>query len=200
MNMIIGTSTPTAGRDLEWWLAQAEKFAKRHLGLDIILRNHFDIPAEFPWREVIPVFDSGDITNRHVIKILQRCGHAVLQERDVMMFDGSEVGTEPTLCFINNSSDPDEDTMRRSPNQLLKTGKEWLGLRGYGLAFALYHFATGTHLDPETLTWFPKDRLPGNGVACCGWRGRKVKFQWFYSGRRGQKRGARMVVPAPLKY
>ena len=48
--------------DLDYWLDQTQKFAAKHLGITIDLRKHFDIPAELPWKSVIPVFDPGDMT------------------------------------------------------------------------------------------------------------------------------------------
>ena len=87
----------------------------------------------------------------------------------MMKYAGSEASDGPTLRFIENSIRPNADTMGKSPNDLRQTGKSYLRLRGYGLVFALHHFAKGKYLDPETFTWFPEDRLSGGDVACGYW-------------------------------
>jgi len=147
-------------QDLDWWLDKTEEFTKRFLGVEVNLRKRFAIPAELPWKSAIPVFDPGGLTNRETVqKALKASGLAVWEEVDVMKYTGSEANKEPTLHFIENSARPDEDTMGMSPDQLFTTGKNWLDLRGYALAFGVHHFATREYLDPQTFTWFPTSRL-----------------------------------------
>ena len=186
---------------LDWWLDKTQEFAKTHLGVEINLRERFAIPAELPWKNVIPVFDPGTLTNRGVVEqALKALGLTVYEETDVMKYAGSEALNAPTLHFIEDSVRPNADTMNVSPNQLRKTGKSYLSLRGYGLAFAVYHFATGKHLDPETFTWFPEDRLSDDMVASGDWRpdDRKVGFYWDYSGYRRSFGGARVAISVSL--
>lgn len=191
----------TADTDLDFWLDKCQEFSKKFLGVEIDLRERFTIPAELPWKSVIPVFDLGDMTNRDAVqKILKASGLAVYEEVDLMKYFGSEASKGPTLHFINNSIRPDDDTMGLSPDQLVATGKNWLDLRGYALAFAVHHFATGQYLDPQTFTWFPKSRLSDGKVARGGWSSndRGVRFNWSLSGDQDGRRGARLAMPCPL--
>jgi hypothetical protein len=191
-----------ADTDLDHWLDQTEKFAKKHLGITIDLRKRFAIPAELPWKSVIPVFDPGNMTNRQMVEnALKGPGHDVWEETDVMKYDGSQASKEPTLHFIENSIRPNADTMNMSPNQLRKTGKLYLRLRGYGLAFAVHKFATNKPLDPETFTWFPEDRLSDGYVAFGNWYpdDRQVGFSWSSPDGRDSGSGARVAMPIPLK-
>ncbi len=188
-------------RNLDWWLAKTQEFAKKHLGVDINLRERFAIPAELPWKSVIPVFDPGSLTNRAVVEqALKALGLTVYEETDVMKYSGSEAINAPTLHFIENSVRPNSDTMNMSPNQLRKTGKSYLSLHGYGLAFAVYYFATDKHLDPETFTWFPEDRFPDDLVALGYWGpgNRVVGFSRGRSGLRYPSGGARVAMSVPL--
>ncbi len=192
----------TTVQDLDWWLAKTEEFSKKHLGIEVNLRERFAIPAELPWTSVIPVFDPGNLTNRDVVKkALKSLKLDVYEETDVMKYAGSEAGKEPTLHFIENSVRPNQDTMNMSPNQLRETNKSYLRLRGYGLAMALYHFATGDYLDPETFTWFPEDRLSDGHVARGYWRpaDRWVRFDWRGPDGRNSYSGARVAMPVSLK-
>ncbi len=187
-------------RTLDWWIAKAQEFAKEHLGVDIDLRAKFDIPAGLPWEDAIPVFDPGTLSNRDAFKLLKKLGLNPWEETDVMKYAGSEKSGKPTLHFIQNSKKPDEDTMDLSPNDLRKTGKSYLRLRGYALAMAVYNFATGEHLDPETFTWFPEDRLSGGSVAYGYWRPdyRGVRFYWTCPDSRHSRSGARVAMSVTL--
>jgi hypothetical protein len=188
--------------DLDFWLDQAQKFTAKHLGMTVDLRKQFAIPAEFPWQSVIPVFDPGNMTNRQMVKrVLKELGHEVYEETDVMKYSGSQACKEPTLHFIENSIRPNADTLGKSPNDLRQTGKLYLRLRGYGLAFALYHFAKNDYLDPQTFTWFPEDRLSDGNVANGYWNpgGREVGFGWDGPDSRGSDSGGRVaILSAPI--
>ena len=187
--------------DLAMWIAKSEEFAEKYLGVKISLRERFAIPETLLWQSVIPVFDpGGEFDNRKAIELLKALGFTVHEEVDVMQYSGSAVGMEPTLHFIHNSVRPDEDTMKMSPDKLVKTGKNWLNLRGYALAFGLYHFVTKNHLDPETFTWFPGNRLPSGEVAGGDWYpvSRKVGFYWSSARYEGPYGGARLAMPVPL--
>jgi len=189
-------------RNLDWWLAKTEEFSKKHLGVEINLRERFAIPAELPWVSVIPVFDLGNLTNRDAVKkALKGLKLDVYEEVDVMKYAGSEASKEPTLHFIENSVRPDKDSMNLSPDDLRATGNNYLRLRGYALALAVYHFATGEYLDPETFTWFPEDRLPDGRVAFGFWRpsDHRVRFSWSRPDARGSDGGARVAMPVSLK-
>ena len=188
--------------DLDYWLDKTQEFTKKHLGVEINLRQSFDIPVELPWKSVIPVFDPGNLDNRGMVnKAIKGLGFQVYEENNVMKYSGSEAVKQPTLHFIENSIRPNADTMGKSPDDLRQTGKLYLRLRGYGLAFATYNFAKGEYLDPQTWTWFPEDSLSDCGVACGGWDpvGRKVRFLWGYSVRRNSDMGARLAMPVSLK-
>jgi len=193
-------------RDTAWWIARSEEFAKRHLKAEVILQERFAIPAELPWGLAIPVFDPGNLTNRGMVNSIKGVGVDVHEEADVMKYRGSEACGAPTLHFINGSNRPDQDTVGLSPKQLRGTGKNYLGLRGYGLASAVYFFATREHLDPETFTWFPEISLSGGDTAYGygdpdGWGSSngEVDFRWYSPGPRYYGGGARMAVSVPLK-
>lgn len=192
----------TPEQTLDWWLAKTEEFGKKHLGVEINLRERFVIPDELPWQSVIPIFDPGALTTRGAVnKALKGLNLSVYEEVNVMKYAGSEASKEPTLHFIENSVRPDKDSMNLSPDELRATGKRYLRLRGYALAMAVYHFATGEYLDPETFTWFPEDRLPVGSVAYGHWRRSfsRVGFVWDNPDYRRSNGGARVAMPVSLK-
>lgn len=188
-------------QDLDWWLTKTEEFTKKFLGVEVDLRDRFAIPADLPWKSVIPVFEPGKLTNRKAVqKAIKDSGLAVWEEVDVMKYSGSEANNEPTLHFVQKSIRPDEDTMGMSPDQLVVTGRNWLDLRGYTLAFSIYHFATGEYLDPQTFTWFPNTRLSSGRVASGDWSpdDREVRFLSAGPGSRSDYGGSRLAIPATL--
>jgi len=194
-------TTTEVVQDINWWLAKTQEFTKKFLGVEVDLRDRFAIPAPLPWRSIIPIFDPGTLTNRDAIKkTLKASGLAVGEEVDVMKYSGAEANKGPALHFIQNSIRPDEDTMGMSPDQLVATGKNWLDLRGYALAFSIYHFATGQYLDPQTFTWFPNTHLSSGEVASGYWYPvtREVRFRWNDPGYRSGRSGSRLAIPATL--
>jgi hypothetical protein len=136
-----------------------------------------------------------------VNQVLKSLKLDVYEETDVMKYSGSEASAQPMLHFIENSIRPNADTMGKSPNDLRQMGKSFLRLRGYGLAFGLYHYARSQYLDSETWTWFPEDRLSDDEVAEGSWDPgyRKVGFGWSSSDYRNSCRGARLAMPVSLK-
>ena len=189
-----------AGTNLFEAIAQTEKFAKEILGVEVNLRQRFVLPVTIPWQKVIPIFDPG-LTNREMVdKGLKGQGIDTYEEVDVMGYYGAQSKGRPTLCLINDSDRPDQDTMGLSPDQLLATGKSYLGLRGYGLVQALRKFSERDFIDLETLTWFPEDRLPGGYVARGFWYPdrRQVEFYWSFPGYRHSHCGGRVVIHCPL--
>ena len=190
------TMFKTTDTDLDWWLGKAEEFTKRHLGLAVNLRQQFTIPTELPYQSVIPIFDPGTLTNRDVFELIKKLGHHPWEEVDVMKYVGAEKSNAPTLHLIENLVRPNADTMGLSPDELRRTGKSYLRLRGYGLAVALYNFAKNEFLDPETFTWFPEDRLPDGDVANGDWFPdyRQVRFNWYGPGYRISNGGGRVAI------
>ncbi len=183
-------------------LGKTEEYAKAVFGATIDLRKLFVLPEELPWKNILPVFIPGRMTNRSVIKdVLQDQGLKVWEGVDVMNYSGSEASDKPTLHLIENSLRPTADTMGLSPNQLRKTGKLFLKLRGYALAFGLRHFVSKDFLDAETYTWFPEDRLSDGYVAGGHWRpdDREVRFNWNGPDDRGSNGGARVAMSVSLK-
>ncbi len=193
--------TQATEQSLEWWIIKTEEFTKKHLGVEVDLRRQFAIPEKLPWQSAISVFYPGALTNREVVdKALKGQGLDVWEEVDVMKYAGSEAG-EATLHFINNSLSPDEDTMNKTAFDLLHTKKSFLRQRGYCLAFGVYYFATGEHLDPKTFNWFPEDHLPNQYVACGSWHvpGKRVRFSWGEKVSPYTGGGARLAIQAPLR-
>jgi len=190
----------TADTDLGDWLVKAQDLAREFFGVDVNLFQHFAIPEVIPWPSAIPVFDPGGLTNRNMVKrAFKDLGLSVYEEVDVMSYDGAEANKSPTLQLIANSIKPDAWTLTNpgtSPNQLLATGRRFLRLRSYGLAFALRKFVKNDYLDPETWTWFPEDRLPDGLVANGRWHPDtgEVGFYGFRPGYRHPPHGARVAI------
>lgn len=187
-------------------IALTERFSKKILGAAVNLCERFDLPTELPWKSVILVFDPGLNNREAVAKALESQKIKVYEENDVMEFSGSAALGQPTLHIIENSVRPTEDTLgnlAKSPDQLNADGRPYLDLRGYALAFGLRYFASKDYLDPQTWTWFPKNRLPDGAVAYSYGLPdvdyRKVKFCWSGSGRVSSHMGARLAMPVSLK-
>lgn len=194
----------TADTDLDWWLDQADEFARVHLRVIVSFRKMFVIPAKLPWPSAIPVFDLGTLTNRDVLRSLEKLGLNLWEERDVMAYSGSKANGVPSLHLIANSIKPDADTLTnpgQSPDDLLRTGKPYLGLRGYGLASGLFFSVKKEHLDVNTWTWFPKDRSGDGNVARGDWHpdNGPLRFRCGRPGYRDSNSGARAVVSCPLR-
>jgi hypothetical protein len=187
---------------LSSWLPKAEEFAKKFLGVTFNLRERFVLTDEQLAGDYIPVFDPGTLNNQKAVsKALKGQKLTVYEETDVMKYKGSEQNGTETLHLIKNSLRPDPDTMGLPPNQLKETGKNFLSLRGFTLAFGLYHFATRDNLDPNTWTWFPENTLSSGGVAygCWGPNYRRVYFHWSYPRCANSNSGARLAIPVPLR-
>jgi hypothetical protein len=195
-----------ADTNLDEIIPVTECFAKKVLGVTVNLRKQFDFPAELPWKNMLLVFDPG-LNNREAIeKSLKGQKLKVYEESNVMEYSGSAALGQPTLQIIENSIRPTEDTLgnlAKSPDQLNIDSRPYLELRGYALAFGLRYSTSKDYLDPETWTWFPKNRLPDGRVACGSWDPdvfyREVRFDWCGSGCVGSGDGARLAMSVPLK-
>ena len=142
-----------ADTDLDHWLDWAQEFAAKHLETVIDLRKSFMIPATLPWRSAIPVFDPGWMSSALAIKrALIDLGQTVSAQENVMEYNGSGPAGKPTLCLIENSIQPNIESMGKSPKDLCQSGLLYLRLRGYVLAFSLFHFTTSTNLDEKSWT------------------------------------------------
>ena len=180
-----------------------EHWAKKFLGVTVNLREQFDFPAKFPWKSVLLVLDPRLNNRQAVKKSLKGQKLGVYEESNVMEYSGSEASSQSTLHIIENSLSPTRDTMGRTPDQLKADGRPYLGLRGYALAFGVHHFHSKNHLDPNTWTWFPDNRLPSGEVACGYWSPlpsfRKVKFYWYWPDDSFGEFGARLAMPVSPK-
>ena len=186
-------------------ITETEKFSTKVLGQSVNLREVFSFPAELPWRNVLVVFDPR-LTNRQAVdRALKSQKLEVYEGGDVMEYEGSEKEKKPSLCLIENLTIPTADTLgeenQKSPDELNEDGRPYLSLRSYALAFGLRFFTKKDYLDPETWTWFPRNRLSGGGVACGRWYPRRsgVKFGWSDAGLRDPRMGARLAMPVSLK-
>ena len=217
-----GANTPVVSdlpmRDLDWWLDKTEEFAAEYLDIrSFRLREKFDIPSFFPWKQVLPVFDPSGLATREAISAALR-----YQGLDVWGgvadrgYDGCGGSNVPTLHFIELSTRPNEDMMDKTAEELRASQEQFLTMRGYVLAYGLYWFAvgrslaedaSGSHFDEDTWTLFPDDRLPGPGVrreACAGTRYRdpeganyqELLFSWQNTHERSPNCGARRVFQA----
>jgi len=191
--------------NLDWWIDKTQKFTKEYLGVDIDLRERFDIPAELRWDSVIPIFDPGNLNNKDAVhNALRSQKLVVFEESEVSLYSGSEPSGTPTLHFIEKSVRPNRESMNLSPDTLRTTGENYLDMRGYVLAMAVYHFATGKYLDTETFTWFPESRMPGENVGCGFWfpgdsSNCLVGLYLSYPSNRNDHGGARVAIAVPLK-
>ena len=182
----------------------AERFAKERLGIVIKLAEKFVMPTELPWKDVLVVFDSGLDNREAVKKAIKSQGLDEWEEENVMKYSESAALPQATLRIIENSLTPSADTLgkkAKSPDQLNADGRFYLDLRGYALAFGLRFFGFKDYLDPSTWTWFPKNRLPGGGVACGCWSpvSLEVKFIWCNSGSVNPGFGARLAIQVPSR-
>ena len=183
-----------------------ERFAKEVLGVSVNLCEQFDFPVELPWKDVLLVYDPGLNNREAVAKSLRGQKLKVYDEGDNLMnYYGSAALGQPTLRIIENSIRPTEDTLgslAKSPDGLNADGRPYLDLRGYALAFGLRYFAFKDYLDPQTWTWFPRNRLPAGGVAYGSWNPgvnyRWVKFDWRRSGYVLPSFGARLAISLKL--
>ena len=182
----------------------AEQFTKKVLGERVDLRKRFDFPAEPPWKDVLCVYDPGFNNRQAVEKALQGQKLTVFEETDLMEYSGCQALSHPTLHIIENSLRPTEDTLgnsAKSPDQLNADGRIYLDQRGYALAFGQRYFTSKDYLDPETWTWFPKNRLPSGSVGRGCWDpdDREVRFDWWGSVDVYPRCGARLAIPVTLK-
>jgi hypothetical protein len=193
-----------ANTNLDEAIVASEKFAKEVLGAEVNLRERFDFPTMIPWENVLVIFDPG-LNNRQVVeKSLQSQKLKVYEESLVEQYSGSEPSAQPTVHIIENCLRPTKDTMGMSPNQLRADGRPYLSLRGYALAFGLRFSVSKDHLDKETWTWFPENRLSSGKVALGRWYPnpvvREVRFGWGSPDYSPSGIGARLamsVFPKP---
>ncbi len=192
------------GPTLADWLKAREELHKFFTGESIVLRDVFAFSDEQLVRtDLIPVFRPVGATNRMAINWKKKLEVQVYEEVDVMKFKNSAGPKTPEMYLINRSVKPDRDTLgknAKSPDQLIVVpNKIWLGLYGWADADTLHFAVTGDHFDPETVTWFPNDRLPGGRVARGSWGGTRVCFLWRYRDSCYSYYGARVAVPVPSR-
>ena len=190
---------------LDWLTAREElhQFLTRER---IILRDLFSLTEEqLASTTFMPSFRPAGATNRIAVNCKLKCGENKPYEGvDVMQYGNSKGPKVPELYLVNRSVKPDEDTLgdnAKTPDELVKIkGKLWLNLFGWCDADTLHHAITGKHLDPETWTWFPNDRLPHGKVAYGRWDpdDAGVYLRWYYARYRHGCRGARAAIKVPL--
>lgn len=117
-------------------------------------------PEEIPWKEIIAILLPPGIDNRQAVDSLQKYDLAKWEETDVNRYSGHEASDKPRLFLMERNQRPTKSTMGKSPDALVKTGRLWLPLKAYALAFGQYYESTKQYLDSETWTWFPTERLP----------------------------------------
>lgn len=186
-------SYPIEETDCFAWLGHMEKFAEERFGVEVVLRDKFPIPPRLPWKNVLPIFDPGNLTNRMMVdKVLKARKIAVYESTDVMeSYSGSGAFSVPRLYLIERSPWPTIGTMGLPP----KFAKQWfsgrqttpLNFRGYGIGTSLWYEVEKKFLDPEfkTVTWFPEDILLSGDCVACGYYDSadgEVKFHCFGAG------------------
>jgi hypothetical protein len=196
-------------REMEVPLEATEVYIKKAFGLVVNLKKmfNFSVVAELlysvKWTKALPVFIPQGVDNRQAVDSLFTVGFTKKpdEEDDVMKYRWSEGSDKPRLYLVNFSARPDDDTMGVSPNNLVKTGKLWLPLKGYAVAQGLYNQMTGEYLDQRTWTWFPGETLPEGHTADGRWSPNygQVIFGWYYSPFEGRGFGPRLAIPVPCK-
>lgn len=184
-------------------IKEAEDFAEKHFGHRPDLRKQFTMPKVLPWKIVIAVYDPGTLTHRQAMDQALKAQpklKTVFEEQDLMDYKDAKASGKPTLRFIERSTQPTPDTMNLTADEMVATGRVFLDLRGYIIAFGMYHKVTGHFLDPETWTRFPTSRLPGGYVADGRWGpgSSEVRFYWDYAGHRSSRIGGREAVECAL--
>lgn len=191
------------------WLKAREELHKFFTGETVLLRDRFVFTdEELASTTLLPVFRPAGATNRMAVNWKKRMGVSVYEEDEskggVMMYKNSQGLKDPELYLISRSVKPDTDTLgnnAKSPDDLVKVpNKLWLGLFGWCDADTLHSVITGKHLDPETWSWFPEDRLRGGKVADGCWNpgDREVCLVWDYADRCNPYDGARSAKKVPL--
>jgi len=194
-------STPPT---LATWLTAREKLHTLFTDETVILRDLFALTdEELASTTLMPAFRPKGATNRNAIEWKLKMGETQpYEEVDVMRYKNSKGLKAHELYLINRSLTPDEDTLgdnAKSPDKLIEVpNKLWLGLYGWCDADTLHHAITGEHLDPNTCTWFPEDRLRGDGVAGGGGDGGRVWLCWYYADGCNPSYGARSAKKVPL--
>lgn len=186
------------------WLEAREKLFEFQTGLKIAFRDTFALDDQLLARtDIMPTFRPSGATDRTVIRWMTEIGiRTPYEEVDVMVYTNSAGPKVPELYHINRSIQPDKDTLgdnAKSPDELVALPEVWCGLYGYADATTLHFLITGKLLDPETLTWFPGDRLPGGRVALGSSSDGRVEFSWLYADSRNPRPGARAATPVPFK-
>jgi hypothetical protein len=195
-------------REIDIPFKALESYIKRVFGLTVTLSKKFDFSTvaelldSVQWTNVLPVFIPQGVDNRRAVDSLFISGFKKrpYEEVGVMEYEGSEASEKPRLYLIESSVKPNVDTMGQSPDNLVKTGKLWLPLKGYAVALGFYNQITHNYLDSETLTWFPDETLPGVKSACVHWDpyGDSVGFHWRNSSYASLDMGARLAISVPL--
>jgi hypothetical protein len=192
-----------AGLDFQLSIALAEVQAQKLFDYKTNIAEMFVLPKPeaLPWKEIIAVLLPLGIDNRQAVDSLQKYGLAKWEEADVNKYSGSKASGKTQLFLMERRERPTENTMGKSPDQLLKMNRLWLPLKAYALAFGQYYEATSKYLDAETWTWFPTERLSDGGVACGYWSpdDRDVGFGWYSAGCEGGGVGDREAIEVPLK-
>ncbi|MFA6227360.1 MAG: hypothetical protein WC631_02710 [Candidatus Paceibacterota bacterium] len=190
------------GNNLSFAIGLAEHQADKLFGYKANIAEMFALPEVLPWKEVIAILQPSGVDNRQAVNSLQKYGLSkAYEEVDVNKYKYHEASDKPRLFLIERNPRPTKNTMGKSPNTLVKTGRLWLPLKVYALAFGQYYEATNQYLDPETWTWFPTERLSDGEVAYGYWNpsDRNVRFHWINAGGEIDGMGAREAIEVPLK-
>ncbi|MFA6340768.1 MAG: hypothetical protein WCX27_00805 [Candidatus Paceibacterota bacterium] len=204
----VATGFPLAKTNIKEALREAENFHKKAFGglfkKGVSLEKLFVLPETLPWQNVIAIFVPKGADYGADIKAMAKArkGLNVYEEEKVNSYSNSQAEGRHRLYIIERSERPTKETMNMSPDQLVETGKQFLGLGAYAIAMGNYHEATGSYLDSgETVTWFPKDCLSDGRVASGYWHPGSVgvRFSWNHSGDSHPDWGARLAIEVSLK-
>ncbi|MDO8620470.1 MAG: hypothetical protein Q7R64_03940 [bacterium] len=168
------TGYPIEETDCLEWIGHAEKFTEDHFGTKVNLRELFPLPARFPWKHILPIFDPVGLTNRQMVsKGLKAQGLRVWESMNVQCLVRSTAEVS-RLYLIERSQGPTLATMGLPP----KYASHWfrgrqtvpLHLRGYGLGTGLLYRVKKTFLDSTGTTgsFFPEDTSRGSRVVAVG--------------------------------
>ncbi len=166
---------PIEETDCLEWLLHAEKFTEDHFGTKVNLRELFSLPARFPWKHILPIFDPVGLSNRQMVdKTLKAQKLTVYEGTNVEEFTGATAEVS-RLYLIERTPRPVPATMGLPP----KYAGHWFGgrqtvplhLRGYGIGTGLLYKVAKQFLDPSgaTASWFPENTLSSDGRVAFGY-------------------------------
>lgn len=197
-------SAESVQRDIDWWISKSEEYTRELFGEKVSLRTKFVFPS-LPWLGAIPVYDPDTLPTVEVLRRtvsllgIQSWGGPASRH-----YHGCMPGGRPRLQFTPEGKAPSVETLGKSNLSLKQSGKPYLEIRSYVIAYGLFYSATREFFDLESETGFPCDQMPGPGRS---WHASfrtlhsldgnyEMRCSWQYAVDTDAIRGAREVLDA----